>query len=200
MSDQKDVAASATTGEKHPQNAFDIRDVVRQAVEEFVRAEEHKDEPAYKAELHEERKRREHLETRLNQLVEENRRARALAEEADRNSQIRSELQRLGITKVDLAFRAVKDDIVRTDDGRLQGRGSENKSLSDYLAGFVKENPELLPARISGGSGAQATSRQPSSDAPVIDIDKIRPGMNQEELDRVRQEISRLAVQTLRGA
>jgi hypothetical protein len=200
MSDQKDLTIAGETEDKRTQNAFDVRDIVRQAIQEFVRAEEHKDEPAYKAELHEERKRREHLETRLNQLVEENRRARAMAEEADRNSQIRSELQRLGVTKVDLAFRAVKDDIIRSEDGRLQGRGPENKPIGEYLASFVKENPELLPARISGGSGAQATSRQPHADAPAIDLAQIRPGMNQEALDRVRQEISRLAVQTLRGA
>ncbi len=92
----------------------DIRDVVRQTIQEFVQAEQSKAEPAYKAELQEERSRRESLEGRLNQLVEENRKARAMADEADRNSQIRSELQRLGVAKVELAFRAVKDDIVRT--------------------------------------------------------------------------------------
>lgn len=181
--------------------AIDVKHVVRQAIEEFVRSEQQKVEPAYKAELEDERKRREGLEGRLNQLVEENRRARAAAEEADTNSQIRSELQRLGVGKVDLAFRAVKDDIVRGDDGRLQARGPEAKSLQDYLAGFVQENPELLPARIAGGSGMKPVSRQAAPDVPSsIDIDKIRPGMNKEDLDRVRQEISRLTSQALRGA
>ena len=179
----------------------DVKHVVRQAIEEFVRAEQQKAEPAYKAELEDERKRRESLEGRLNQLVEENRRARAAAEEADRNSQIRSELQRLGVGKVDLAFRAVKDDIVRGDDGRLQAKGPEAKSLQDYLTGFVQENPELLPARIAGGSGMKPVSRQAAPEGPSsIDIDKIRPGMNKEDLDRVRQEITRLTSQALRGA
>ena len=50
----------------------------------FTRSSE-RAEPAYKAELQDERKRREALEARLNQLVEENRSARAAAEEADRN-------------------------------------------------------------------------------------------------------------------
>lgn len=186
--------------EKTPAASVDIRDVVRHAIEEFVRAEQEKVEPAYKAELQDERKRREGLEARLNQLVEENRKARALAEEADRNSQIRSELQRLGVAKLDLAFRAVKDEIVRTEDGRLQGRGSDGKSLQDYLAGFVHENPELLPARIAGGSGVQASSRNATqSAASGIEIDKIKPGMSKDDLDRVRQEISRLAGQALRG-
>jgi hypothetical protein len=194
MSDQLPV-------DKTPVSGAEIRDVVRHAIEEFIRAEQDKAEPAYKAELQDERKRREGLEARLNQLVEENRKARALAEEADRNSQIRSELQRLGVAKLDLAFRAVKDDIVRSEDGRLQGRGPEGKSLPDYLAGFVQENPELLPARIAGGSGVQSSARNTSHGAPSgIEIDKIKPGMSKEDLDRVRQEISKLAGQALRGA
>ena len=107
--------------EKQIENASqpDVKNVVRHVIEEFMRAEQSKAEPAYKAELIEERKRRETLEGRLNQLVEENRQARATAEQMDRHSQIRSELQRLGVAKLDLAFKAVKDDIVRTEDGRL---------------------------------------------------------------------------------
>jgi hypothetical protein len=179
----------------------DIRDVVRQTIQEFVQAEQRKAEPAYKAELQEERKRRESLESRLNLLVDENRKARAMADEADRNSQIRSELQRLGVAKLELAFRAVKDDIVRAEDGRLQARGPEGKTLQDYLAGFVQENPELLPARIAGGSGAQhpARSVQPGVSSG-IELDKIKPGMSKDEHDRVRQEIAKLASQMLRGA
>jgi hypothetical protein len=178
----------------------DVRDLVRQTIQEFVQAEQRKAEPAYKAELQDERKRRESLEGRLNQLVEENRKARAMADEADRNSQIRSELQRLGVAKMELAFRAVKDEIVRAEDGRLQARGPEAKSLQDYLAGFVQENPELLPARIPGGSGAQQPARNVSQGIPGgIELDKIKPGMSKEDNDRVRQEIARLASQMLRG-
>ncbi|MFL6451362.1 MAG: hypothetical protein ACJ746_27350 [Bryobacteraceae bacterium] len=183
--------------ETQPTKTVDVRDVVRQALEEFVRGEHQKSEPAYKAELEDERRRRESLETRLNQLVEENRKARAQAEEADRSSQIRSELQKLGVAKVDLAFRAVKDEIVRTDDGRLLARGQDN-TMQEYLKNFVQENPELLPARIAGGSGAQA-GLKPASGVSVVDINSIRPGMNKDELDQVRQEISRLASQAMRG-
>jgi hypothetical protein len=178
----------------------DIRDIVKQAIQEYVQAEHRKTEPAYKVELQEERKRREGLEGRLNQLVEENRKARAQAEEADRGSQIRSELQRLGIAKVDLAFRAVKDEIVRAEDGRLLARGTDGKSMQEYLSSFVQENPELLPARIAGGSGAQSPARNVShGEVAGIELEKIKPGMNKEDLDRVRQEISRLASQAIRG-
>ena len=124
---------------------LDVRDVVRQAIEEFVHAEHRRAEPAYKAELQDERKRRENLESRLNQLIEENRSARAAAEEADRNSQIRSELQRLGVAKVDLAFRAVKDEIVRGEDGRLQTRGPEGNNAGLFSRVRARES------RVSSG-------------------------------------------------
>src|SRR5437868_8854879 len=96
-----------------------VQAIVRQAIEEFTRSEQSKTEPAYKAELQEERKRREQLERRLNELVEENQRSRHIAEEAERSSTIRAELQRLGVAKVDVAFKVVKDDITRAEDGRL---------------------------------------------------------------------------------
>ena len=77
-----------------------------------------------------------------------------MAEEAERSSSIRAELQRLGVAKVDLAYRAVKDDVQRRDDGQLIARSGEGEvSVRDYLKQFVQENPELLPARITGGSG-----------------------------------------------
>ena len=179
----------------------DVRNVVRHVIEEFMRAEQSKAEPAYKAELIEERKRREALESRLNQLVEENRQARAAAEQMDRYSQIKNELQRLGVAKVDLAFKAVKDDIVRAEDGRLLAHdGQEQRPVQDFLRKFVDENPELMPARIAGGSGANATTRNAvSSSSSSLDIDKIKPGMSKEELERVRHEVSRLAQQALRG-
>ncbi|HXE13031.1 MAG TPA: hypothetical protein VN633_12975 [Bryobacteraceae bacterium] len=180
----------------------DVRNVVRHVIEEFMKAEQSKAEPAYKAELVEERRRRESLESRLNQLVEENRQAKAAAEQMDRYSQIRGELQRLGVAKLDLAFKAVKDEITRTEDGRLMAHdGQEQRSVTDFLRKFVEDNPELLPARISGGSGANTTTRNaiPSSHGGSVDIDKIRPGMSKEEMERVRQEISRLAGQALKG-
>lgn len=178
----------------------ELRSLIRGVIEEFVRAEQVKAEPAYKAELIDERRRREELENRVNDLVKENHRTRQVAEEAERSASIRTELQRLGVAKVDLAYRAIKDDVKRTEDGRLVARVEEGElPLRDYLAGFVQENPELLPARISGGSGMGSGTKTPASSSSV-DLDKIRPGMNEEELAKVRQEISRVANQALRGA
>ena len=180
-----------------PNKGVDFRNLIQEAVREFVNLEQSKSEPAYKAELEDERRRRETLERRMNELVEENRKSRQLAEEAERSASIRSELQRLGVQKLDLAFRAVKDDILRTEDGRLVARTRDGDvTVKDYLTNFVNENPELLPARIPGGSGASTSSKAPSSvPAGSFDIDKIRPGMPKEELERARLEISRIAQQ-----
>ncbi len=181
----------------------DVRDVIRQAITDFVATEQSKAEPAYKAELAEERKRREQLERRMNEMAEENRKSRAMAEEAERTSTIRSELQRLGVVKLDLAYRAVKDDIQRTEDGRLIGRqDGEDVTVQSYLKQFVEDNPELLPARITTGIGT-AHNRAGTSTGSAgsnVDLDRIRPGMNSDELERVRQEIARVANQSLRNS
>jgi hypothetical protein len=66
------------------------------------------------------------------------------------------------------------------------------------LKQFVQENPELLPARITGGSGMGSGSKA-GSNTGGFDLDKIRPGMSPEELEKVRQEVSRVAGQALRG-
>jgi hypothetical protein len=165
----------------------DIRSIVQSVMQEFLGGQ---------SELAEERKRRESLEQRVNELVSENQKARIAAELADRSSTIRAELQKLGVAKIDLAYRAVKDDVYRSEDGRLIAQGGAD--VRDYLTQFVNENPELLPARIAGGSGASAGQRG-GEPGGGIDLNMIRPGMSTEDKDRVRQEIARVASQTLRG-
>src|SRR5260370_18079378 len=177
----------------------ELRSIVRGVIEEFVQAERAKAEPAYKGELMDEGKRREDLERRVNELVQENQASRRIAEEAERSSSVRAELQRLGVAKVDLAYRVVKDDIQRSDDGRLFAKtGQGEVPAREYLVQFVQDNPELLPARITGGSGMGSEPKV----APAtggLDLEKIRPGMSPEELEKVRREVSRIASQTLRG-
>ena len=178
---------------------IDVQALIRSAIQEYSSQEQAKSEPAYKTELQEERKRREQLEKRVNDLVTENKRAQQVAEEAERSSAVKSELQRLGVAKIDLAFKAVQDGIIRTDDGRLVARGESGEiAAKDYLAAFVKENPEFLPARITGGSGMTASSKSTADSEPVL-LERIRPGMSAEEMQRVRAEIVRVASQTLRG-
>jgi len=179
---------------------MNVQAIVQQAVDEYMRQDVARREPAYKTELHEERRRREQLEKRVNELVEENKRSRAVADEAQRSGGIRSELQKLGVAKVDLAYKAVQDGIVRNEDGRLVARGEGGEQpLSDFLASFVQENPEFLPARIAGGTGMTVTQKASNQSAGgPIDLDQISPSMSKEERDRVRQEILRVATQTLR--
>lgn len=179
---------------------IDVQGLVRQALEEFVNQEQARSEPAHKAELQEERRRREQLERRVNELVEENKRSRRAADEAERSATVRSELQRLGVAKVDLAFKAVQDAVQRAEDGRLVARGESGEvGLKEYLASFVAENPEFLPARIAGGSGAIGPQRPPAAGRDAIDMERIRPGMDPEEMRRVREEIVRVASRSLRG-
>jgi hypothetical protein len=190
--DQQDRVDEQETG------GPDIRSIVREAIGEFVRLEQSKSEPAYKAELAVERQKREVLERKLNELADENRRSRAAAEEMERSSAIRSELQRLGVAKVDLAFRAIREDIHRASDGRLIAKTEDGEMhIREYLQKFVSENPEFLPSRIPGGTGV-ATGIRVNNNPAAIDLDKIRPGMSAEDLDRVRKEIAKIASQTLR--
>jgi len=179
---------------------IDVQAIVRQAIQEYASNEQAKSEPAYKAELLEERKRREQMERRLNEMAEENKRSRTKAEEAERSSAVRAELQRLGVSKIDLAFKAVQDGIVRSEDGRLVARGESGEvPVREYLSAFVKENPEFLPARIAGGTGMTGNLKAPQAGNESVSIDRIRPGMSAEEMQRVREEIVRVASQTLRG-
>src|SRR5689334_19604126 len=156
-------------------DGIDIQAIVKQALADFTSAEQAQKEPAYQAELQEERRRREQLERRLNELVEENKHSRLVAEEAERGSAIRSELQRLGVAKIDLAFKAVQDGVVRATDGRFVARNENGESpLRDYLASFVTENPEFLPARIAGGTGMTPAFKAPTA-RESVDFEKIRP-------------------------
>ena len=94
---------------------------------------------------------------------------------------------------------AVKEDVARTTDGRIVARSNDGElGLRDYLARFVNENPELLPARMAGGSGMETVAR-PAISGGAVDLDKLHPGMAPDELQRARQEIARLASQTLKG-
>jgi hypothetical protein len=122
------------------------------------------------------------LEKRIDELVAENR-------ETQKSAAVRAELQKLGVAKIDLAYKAVREDVRAIEDA---------VAMREYLQNFVTENPELLPARLAGGSGASAGSRS-AAGAETIDLAMIRPGMSAEEMDRVRKEVARVAAQTLKG-
>jgi hypothetical protein len=188
-----------TQGRPSEAASGDLETVVRRVIEEYRQREQSKTEPAYKAELHEERRRREALEKRVNELIAENERARTQAEQAERSAGIRAELQRAGVQKVDLAYKVIQDAVVKGEDGKLLARAEGGEvPLRDYVADFLRANPEFLPARIPGGSGTGPGNRAPASGGSV-DLEKIRPGMSREEMEKARLEILRVASQTLRG-
>ena len=178
----------------------ELRTMIREVIEDFLKTAKAQADESKDAVLMEERMRRESLEQRVNELIADNEKARLRAEASERSAAIKAELQRAGVTKLELAYKAVQDEIYRSEDGRLVGQGGSE--LREHIARFVGENPELLPARLAGGSGASAGQRSSLGNLPGsggVDLDKIRPGMNPEELERVRQEIARVASQTLRG-
>ena len=163
----------------------DIRQLVRQSLEEYLGN-------SVTETLAEEKRRRESLEKRLNELATESDRHREMAEQMDRNATIKSELHRLGVRRPDLAIRLLKDEVFRGDDGELYARGEKGPlSLGEFLTKFVGENPEFLPARIAGGSGASGTNRREPEGS--FDLNRIRPGMSAEEMQRAKREIARLA-------
>jgi len=119
--------------------ASDVQAIVRQAIQEFVTNEQSKNEPAYKAELQEERKRREQLERRLNELVAENKHSRQIAAEAERSSAVRAELQRLGVAKIDPGVQGGAGRNRANEDGRLVVRGDAGETpLKEQPGGFRK--------------------------------------------------------------
>jgi hypothetical protein len=173
------------------QAELDVQGLVQRAIAEYVRQDSGRREPALKAELQEERRKRETLERRINQMAEENNKSRKIAEQAERSSKIRNELHALGVTKVDLAFKAVQEDIQRTEDGRLVAKTDVGEcGLKEYLTSFVHENPEFLPARIPGGTGLTGSRVTPGKGA--VDTDMISPKMSSDDKERVRQEILRV--------
>ena len=82
---------------------------------------------------------------------------------------------------------------------RLARGESGDVSVKEYLTAFVNDNPEFLPARIAGGSGMTTNLKAPHAPKEPVTLERIRPGMSAEEMQRVREEIVRVASQTLRG-
>ena len=93
----------------------------------------------------------------------------------------------------------MRDEITRGEDGSLTVKSPDGeRPMREHLASFVEQNPEFLPARISGGSGVSGPQRGGQMNT-ALDLERIRPGMSPEDLQRVREQVSQLALQSLRG-
>lgn len=142
--------------------------------------------------LEQERRRRLELERQVKDLSEESRALRRQAEEAERRSKLRDGLKERGVRKTHLAMRLLEPDIRRTSDGDLVGEWEGSlMPLEDYLNRFVQENPEFLPPRIAGGSGA-TSGRTSEMTRSGLDLDSIRPGMSPDAARQAWSEVARL--------
>lgn len=180
------------------QNTADIRGIVQEAMEEFSRRKREEAEPAQRAELMEERRRREQLESQVKDLLQKARESEQEMARTRMTGAVKEELQKLGVTKVDLAFRVMKDEIRQGGDGQYIARGREgDMPLQDFVKKFVDENPEFLPPRIAGGSGASGGGHDAAGSR--LDLDAIRPGMSVEERRDFHRAIANLVTQTFKS-
>lgn len=180
------------------QSQADIRGIVQEAIEEFARRKRDETEPAHKAELMEERRRREQLESQVKDLLQKARESEQEVARTRMTSAVKDELQRLGVTKVDLAFRVMKDEIKQSADGQYVARSREGDvPLQDFVKKFVDDNPEFLPPRISGGSGTSGVGQDPAG--VRFDLDAIKPGMSADERRELHRALSNLVTQTFKS-
>ena len=141
--------------------------------------------------LEDERRRRAELERQVRELGEESRLLRRQAEESERRARLREGLKERGVRKTQLAMRLIEPDVKRGDDGDLVGEWEGSRlPLEEYLNRFVRENPEFLPPRIPGGSGATGSGSEMTRSG--FDLDAIRPGMSLAETRQAWGEVARL--------
>jgi hypothetical protein len=142
--------------------------------------------------LEEERRRRAELERQVRDLGEESRQLRRQAEESERRARLREGLKERGVRKTQLAMRLIEPDVRRGEDGELFGEWEGARvPLEEYLNTFVRENPEFLPPRIPGGSGATGGGGSELTRSG-FDLDSIRPGMSPADTRQAWSEVARL--------
>jgi hypothetical protein len=192
MNETNDAGLSPAGQEKEA-----IREIVQDAIQEFLRHKQRESEPAHRAELQEERRRREQLEAHVRELLQKARDSEQEVARTRMTSAVRDELQRHGVKKVDLAYRSIKDDIRQDERGGYTVQSKDGQlPLQEFVKNFVDENPEFLPPRITGGSGSTGTTEEVSG--VRVDLDAIRPGMSDEERRQVHTAIANLASQTFK--
>lgn len=142
--------------------------------------------------LEEERRRRAELELQVKELGEQSRMLRRQAEENERRERLREGLKERGVRKTQLAMRLIEPDVRRSEDGEMYGEWEGSRvPLEEYLNRFVRENPEFLPPRISGGSGATGGGGSELTQSG-FDLDAIRPGMSAKDVKQAWREVARL--------
>ncbi|MBK7927502.1 MAG: hypothetical protein IPJ98_08415 [Bryobacterales bacterium] len=134
----------------------------------------------------------ESIESLKQALAASREEAAGLKAEASRlrkDQYLRQALSALGVENLELAVKAVREDIVEAGGQKwvAPGEGGDVPA-QEYLAEFLKKNRELLPARRLQGGGMPA-SRVESGGS--VDLEEIRPGMDPVTLKKVRDAIGR---------
>ncbi len=177
----------------------DVQTIVQQAIDEYMRQDSARREPAYKTELQEERRRREQLEKRMNETGA--RRTSAAARWRRRPSG----RQQFGRSCRSWGWRKSTWLIRRCRTG-----SSARKTDAWWRAATTATCQRISVGICTGESGVSAgedcwrnrddgnAESRTAANTGGIDLDKISPSMSKEDLERVRQEILRVASQSLR--
>lgn len=134
----------------------------------------------------------ESIESLKQALAASREEAAGLKSEATRlrkDQYLRQALSAMGVENLELAVKAVREDIVEAGDRKwVASVEGGDIPAQEYLTEFLKKNRELLPARRLQGGGMPA-SRVESGGG--VDLEEIRPGMDPVTLKKVRDAIGR---------
>lgn len=115
----------------------------------------------------------------------------------DREVFLRDQIRALGVRNVDLAYRAVREDVSKDQDGVWTAEVDGTKvPATQFLKQFIARNPDLIPARMISGSGAPSRAEETDHEC---DLDQIRPGMDPASMRRAREAVVRIIAQTKRS-
>ena len=115
----------------------------------------------------------------------------------DREIFLREQIRSLGVRNVDLAYRAVREDVHKDQDGSwIAEVGGATVPATQFLKQFIARNPDLIPARMILGSGAPSRTEEADHEC---DLDQIRPGMDPASMRRAREAVVRIIAQTKRS-
>lgn len=94
------------------------------------------------------------------------------AEIKERNADIKAALGKYDLNSVEAAFRFVKDDITRGEDGQLYGA---DQPLSEFIDSVIKNNQFLLKPKDIGGAGTKPANGRNSTGGRVYTHDDLEP-------------------------
>lgn len=142
-----------------------------------------------------ERAERQKLEKQMQELTAEREREKQQAIEAQRNSEIKSILASAGVRNINVASAALREMVVHSqiNPGTFVVKGSQGEeiALSQFVTGWLQQNPELLPPKAGSGSGA-ASGNGAGSGGSKVTLEDIKPGAKPETLDAAARQLAQV--------